>query len=238
MRFTTGLCLFCLLVGCRQSGQKTNPYEMGTVEVEPGFFASIGLRSAGSDNAGAPTLFDHAFPPKGSFTDFTELQVEWNGAKVHWEGNSHPVNLRAFEGKLYLIAFDRTSKGHHHAMFKYFTQDGARFREIPPAAFPRAIAGQNMGFFYRDFMCGNEKADMIQLARGMNPSAPCFDSTLTAYIWNHLATGQDYFESEKIVISDAVLRDYVRTNNPIRLTAIVRDEIEQSPAETNSPPRK
>lgn len=229
--------LISVLIGCARPA-KVAIYERGEVEVAPSVFAPVGLRSAGSTNNAAPTLYDHAFPKKENLTDFTELEVDWNGRQVHWQGNAHPVNLRVLEGKLYLIAFDRTSKGHNHAIFRYYAQDGTNFIEISPTAFPKAVAGQNMGFFYREFMCGNDRRDLVQLARDMDPSDPCFARRLTAYIWAHLATGQQYFESESQgAISEALLREFARTNHPIRLTAIIRDKRKYPAALTNVPPR-
>jgi len=221
MRFIiAGVVLLGLLTGCKRSDAERKSFEKGTVEVAPGVFITVEVNSPGSDS-GPRTLYDHTFGGAKKTKDSTELRIPWQGTNVHWKCNCKPLNLRAFQSKLYLIAFDRETKGLDHAHFRYFAQEGAAFKEIQPGAFPRAIAGQNIGFTYRYFMCGNQRADLVQLARDMNPTDPCFASTPTAYIWNHLSAGHQYYESEKNGdVSLVVLQDFVRTNMPIKLTRI------------------
>lgn len=109
--------------------------------------------------------------------------------------------------------------------FRYFAQAGPALQEIPPAQFPKAIAGQNLGFSNRYFGGLNERLDAVQIARDMDPADIYFRQSLTAYIWNHLATGEPYSQSyRKATISQALLEEYIRTNRPIQLTAIMRNK--------------
>jgi hypothetical protein len=69
------------------------------------------------------------------------------------------------------------------------------------------------------------RLDEVQIAREQDTSDIYFRTTLTADIWNHLATGQQYSETHKrSTVSKSLLDDFIRTNKPIKLTTIVRDQ--------------
>jgi hypothetical protein len=137
-----GLQLALTFSGCSQSGLEKKPWQKGEVEIAPGRFIEVEERSISSDD-GSP-------PQKGKkFFETVELRLRWNGTNVHWKGNSGSLNLRALEGRLFLITFDRVSKGIEECEFRYYAQEGEELKEIPSPQFPKAIAGQNLDFGQR-----------------------------------------------------------------------------------------
>lgn len=219
--------LLSLTSGCGQSNLATKPFVKGQIEVAPGVYATLEARGRSTDDFVRPsmTLKQALAHTGGSYSETTELQVLWQGSNVHWRANSFPVALRVYMGKLYLIAFDRVTLGFDRdngwprAQFRYYAQEGSELKEIGPATFPKAIASQNMSFTGRHFMSGDRQRDSIQIARDLDPDDQCFRTSLTAKIWYHLVTGQQYYEAMRIwEVDRRLLQDFVRTNNPIKLT--------------------
>lgn len=123
-----------------------------------------------------------------------------------------------------MITLDRVSKGIDQCEFRYYAQRAGELIEIAPSQFPGAVAGQNMGFDNRFFGGRDRQRDAIQIAKDLDANDPYFRSSLTAYIWNHLATGQQYWESLKEhSISQPLLEGFLRANMPVRLTSITPD---------------
>lgn len=223
-----GLQLALAFSGCSQSGLEKKPWRRGELEVAPKNFAEVENRCITSDDGAPPVNFRdlHVFgtQKKGKkFSETVELRIHWNGTNVHWKGNSGPLNLRAFEGRLFLITFDRVSKGIEECEFRYYAQEGNELKEIPPTQFPKSIAGQNI-IADRYFGGFDRQIDAVKLELDSDPKDGYFRQSMTAYIWNHLATGQQYEQSSKKgEISRPLLEEYVRTNKPIKLTAIIRN---------------
>lgn len=216
-----------LLTSFGRSGIDKKAWASDEVEVAPGLFLEIEDRSASADDGRKLSWRDlHGRnAPTAKFWEVVELRMKWQGSNVHWKGNSRPLNLRAFEGKLYLITFDRVSRDNDECFFRYFAQQDGELREIPPSAFPRAVAGQNLDFYHRYSMGMTGRLDAVQIAREQDTSDVYFRTSLTADIWNHLATGQQYWETHKwsSEVSKSLLDDFIRTNKPIKLTSIVRE---------------
>ena len=223
-----GLQLALAFSGCSQPGLEKKPWQRGELEVAPGNFIEVENRYITSDEGSPPISFRdlHVFgtPQKGkTFSETVELRIHWNGTNVHWKGHSGPLNLRAFEGRLFLITFDRVSKGTEECEFRYYGQEGNELKEIPPAQFPKAIAGENI-IADRYFGGFDRQIDAVKLELDADPKDVYFRQSMTAYIWNHLTTGEQHEQSRrKPQISQTLLEEYVRTNKPIKLTAIIRN---------------
>jgi hypothetical protein len=206
-----------LMCGCGRSGLNQKAWHQSEVEVSPGLFIEVEERSVSSDD----TL---RLQRHGVFTETFELRIHWGGSNVSWQGHSAPVNLREFRGRIFLITFDRISQGIDQCFFRYYAQQANELKEIPPTEFPKAIAGQNMDLYPRYYQGLTSKLDAVKIALDQDPSDIYFRKTFTAYIWNHLATGEQYWQSSaRSDISEVMLRDFIRTNKPIKLTAIVRE---------------
>jgi hypothetical protein len=216
-----------LLTGCGQPRVEEQPWGKLEVEVSPGMFIDVRGRADGSD---------HPVGSNKRLWESYEMRVEWHGVTVIWKATARPLHLRAFKDRLYVIGLDRVSREGECA-FRYFVQQGETFKEIPASEYPRAIAGQNLGFGNRYFGALDTLRDAVQIARDQDPTDTYFRNSLSAYIWNQLATGETYEESvDKWLIDEGTLHDYIRTNAPIKLTAIVRTTAEkrsQSAAEPN-----
>ena len=89
-------------------------------------------------------------------------------------------------------------------------------KEISPNEFPKALAIQNMSFGGRYFMTDRQR-DKVQLARDLDTQDISFRRSLTAKIWYHLLTGQQYFQAPN-TIDEALLADFIRKHQPDRLT--------------------
>jgi hypothetical protein len=155
---TIGVCSACLclilVVSCSRSNQEANVsddakdiasdgFDTGEIEVSPGHFLKLAgrLNSSGTKK---PTLEElHVFgASEVGRKPGIELRVPWNGKIVQWKDkNSIPFNLREFEGKLFLIAFDRETLGVEKAHFRYFKQSNDRLIEIGASEYPKQVAG-------------------------------------------------------------------------------------------------
>ncbi len=217
------------LAACRQSGLQKQAWYKGQVEVAPGIFTEVDERSVSSDDGVGPVSWERLHTIGKSrrgqkFTETCEMRVNWQGTNVHWKSNSVPLNLRVFDGKLYLITFDRVKKIEGECVFRYYAQQGNELKEVAATTYPKAIAGQNMGFDNRYFGAVDRQRDSVQIARDQDPTDIYFRTSLTAYIWNQLATGEQYEQSQKKAdIGQRLFEDYIRTNKPVKLNAIIRD---------------
>jgi len=219
--------LLVLSSGCKKPSVVAKPFVNGQVEVAPGVYATVEARGSSTEDSAPPSMTPkHALARTGGrYSRTTELRIVWEGSSVHWHANSFPVTLRAYEGRLYLIAYDDVTLGFDdnngwpRAQFRYYAQEGSDLREISPAIFPRAIAGQNMSFTGRHFMSGDRQRDSVQIARDLDPDDQCFRTSLTAKMWYHLVTGQQYYEAMRLrEVDRRLLQDFLRTNNPIKLS--------------------
>jgi hypothetical protein len=204
-----GIFLMVFLFGCAQAPQPAGE----SVEVSPGKFIVISrVDRSHDDNAGL------------SGSAWTGLSIPWEGTNITWRSHEIPVCLRAHDGKLYMIGFDRDTD-FSKPRFKYFAQKGGILKEVPPSEYPKQIASQNMWFGDRYLvdLVGNT-IDEVQLARDLDPENGHFRRSLTAQIWYHLETGKDYFETEGKRLEKLVLAAYVAAHNPIALPTIVKDD--------------
>lgn len=233
-----GLHLALAFSGCSKSGLEKKSWQRGELEVAPGNFIEVENRYITSDEGLSPISFRdlHVLGTshKGkSFSETFELRIHWQGTNVHWKGHSNPLNLRAFEGRLFLITFDRVSKGIEECEFRYFVQEGNELKEISPTQFPKEIAGENI-ITKRYFGGFDRQIDAVTLELDSDPKDVYFRQSMTAYIWNHLTTGEQYGQSSKKgEITQTLLEEYIRTNRPIKLTAIIRHA--SSDGDTKSP---
>jgi hypothetical protein len=200
----------------------------GYVEVAPGDFAPIEMwwDSTDPSSPGSKTLADHAFTkPGGKLWETVGIHIHWGGTTCTWKGHARPINLRAYEGKLYLIALDRFTDPNGSSLFRYYGQSGYELVEVPPHVFPKAVAGQNMDFPTRQIGTESGPRDPVKIAREMYPAESAFRTSLTAYIWNHLTTGEQYEQSlRQWTIARPLLEDFIAAHHPIKLTLIAPDE--------------
>ncbi|MDH4231656.1 MAG: hypothetical protein OEW04_06455, partial [Nitrospirota bacterium] len=139
------------------------------------------------------------------------------------KGVEIPLSIREYEGRLYMIGFDRVTN-REKPTYRYYEQKGRNFQEIAPGAYPKAIATQNMWFSYRYFDSSKgDRVDRVQLAREIDPDNVYFHSTATAEIWCQLMTGKEYYEFAKKPIDRNVLMEFKAKYKPIKLTKIIRE---------------
>lgn len=212
-----------LSVGCNRSRPKN--WTKGGIEIAPDQFVEVDYLSMGKDARG-DVSFKEMWKCGPNFELF-ELRLPWKGTNLHWRTCGWPVVFRLFEGKFYGISFDRCSltkpRGPVIARLRYFAQSGDSLREIPPTAFPKQIAIQNVMVNTSEFSCGEEKRTELDLARKADPNDICFQWTLTAAIWNELTVGNTYEETMRFGPSTNLLKGFARTNNLLRLNTIIKN---------------
>ncbi len=199
------------------------------VEISPGKFITIGNTSKDIDYK--PTGFKETV---GLIVDsvkngpeWTHIGVPWNGKLLEWKGEPIPICLREFEGKLYMVVYDRTVP--NKSRFRYYKEDKETLIEIKASDFPKKIAIQNM-WLTEQWGWGDEGAiDRIQILIDLNPSHKYFRSTgLTSSLWICLSTEKEYYEIDgynvKITYDEEkkILLEYAQKYEPIKLTQIVK----------------
>lgn len=221
----SGLLLLVLWYGsngCDQT-EKKPLVETGSkkqeVEVAPGKWITIELASSDAKlNVGKGVSMDL---PLAGDTGSTRLAIPWDDRTVVWEGNPVPFCLREWKGKLYIIGFDRTDL--EKCRFKYYRQKDDGFVPIPPDAFPKRIATQNMWInvddSYRDPE-GRMTYD-LQVLRSLDVDFVCFKRSLTALVWSHLAEGKDAYENAGEA-NEVATRAFKKRYDPIALPTIIR----------------
>ena len=206
-------CLCCF--GCENSLVKKEYSSKRMAEVTPGYFLTyrehVILWNLKYKDFGAV----HALPTRQAEfwqKDTHYLAISWKGVDVFWGGVGVPVTLRAYDGTLYLIVFDRDSDS-SKIRFRYFRQDSNIFREISPADFPKEIATQNLWI---------DDDDELKAALQLDVDTTSFRMSLTAHVWYQLETGKEYFEIPGAPVIDAGwLRDYLKKHQVQKLTKIV-----------------
>lgn len=202
--------------GCRRSPQLTRT---GQVEVAPDTYVWVDQKVDEVREPPKPVKAAmHALNIHvGRVSGPLEFWVEWQGARVHWKGKAFPVTLRAYEQKLYFVVWDMQARPTDYLpepIFRYYVQHGSEFEEIDAAAFPRSIATQNL-FWERYFMTDRPR-DGVLIARDLDPTDDQFCRSMTAKLWCHLATGQQYYESPS-TIKQTLLEAFIRSNRPVKL---------------------
>lgn len=220
--------------GCTEASRDKRQFtgHPDEIEVSPGRFLTIQRRDKNPDEPPA-TLREVVRSVRGSTfrgggKEWTSLLIPWQNTNLVWNSADIPITLRERDGRLYLIGFDRVTDL-RRPCFRYHVQDGASFREIKPGEFPREIATQNMwldgpGRFFMG--ATNGPYDHVALARDLDVENTYFRITLTAHIWCHLMTGRQYHENlaKSASVEKGLLQEYVRSNAPIKLTAILRND--------------
>jgi hypothetical protein len=211
------MCLV-LFMGCETTAlhELLKKEQQEEVEVAPGKWLTVQRTDWCYDDADPS-------PIKASNAgERTRLVMTWNAETVTWEGVAIPISLREWEGKLYLIGFDRETD-RDKPMFRYYRQTGRSFEEIAPADFPKRIATQNMWLkadSYSIGMDGKRHYD-LEMARQLDPTDVYFNDSLTAQIWAHLSTGKDYHEQDPQVDEETLTR-YKEAYKPIPLPTIIK----------------
>ncbi len=204
------------LVGGCGDGRQVTEKDRETVEVAPGQFIEIERE----DVLGASRFVD------GIRDESTALATPWDGKTVRWKGSQVPASLRASEGKLHLITFDRVKDP---PRLRFYRQNGAGdgFDEIEAGNYPKNIAMQNMWFGNpNDFSRGanGRKIYEVEMARQLDPEDIYFADSLTANLWCQLQTGKPYHEVRRLGSEQkqAILRDFAAAHPPIKLTVVKR----------------
>jgi len=215
---------FCLIIigliiaaGCKDSSKGSRPSREEEIEVSPGKFITIERMDKGVDDQ---KKYDSVSNFVRSFweavtepREWTWIRIQRNGSIIEWKGVDIPVTIREYNGKLYMIGYDRETD-RKKDRFKYYEQMSNTFKEILPAKFPKPIATQNMWLEGKD--------DEVQLARDLDPRNIYFESTTTAEIWYQLITGKEYYEFVGKPLDNAILIEFSEKYKPIKLTTIVR----------------
>lgn len=196
-----------LVVGnvAAQNDRREIRKSQNTVEVSPRQFITF-LRE---DVLGASLFLD------GTRDETTEVAIPWDGKTIRWKGFDIMVTLRAHEGRLYMIGWDRHTD-FRKPVFHYYQQNraGDGFERIEPAVFPRQIATQNMGFQDLD--------DDVDLALKLDPEHPRFCRSFTAMVWCQLQAGLEHHQTERMPEEErkAMLRKFKAEHRPSPLTRI------------------
>jgi len=170
-------------------------------------------------------IADRPLPEK----ERTRLRMTWGGQNVTWESVAIPITLREWEGKLYIIGYDRETDP-DKPRFRYYRQKGNSFEEIKPHEFPKRIATQNMWIVHAKMPDDDpEKYMDLHLTRKLDPDKPYFDSTMTGHIWAQLATGKDDTLQYAGVEDVDILKDFKEKYDPIPLPTIVKLESDRTP---------
>jgi len=159
---------------------------------------------------------------------------EWKGKKVTWPGKTNrdgeaelPITLREHEGNLFMIVLNREDLEAAKYVFFKISESGRHFVEIPPSAFPKQIATQNMLLDPRTrYAIGNHgKIDEWELIRKLDSENGYFLNTPTEQIWIQLETGKNV-KTVMLMDSDSrkrIVREYVTKYKPIPLPTLVKE---------------
>jgi hypothetical protein len=220
-----------LAMGCKRP--RNIGWTKGGIEVAPDQFVEVDYLSMGKHHQGNASLKE--IWKCGPDWELFELRAPAHGTNVIWRTCGWPIVLRLYENRFYGVAFDRCSLSKPDepkiCRLRYFAQDGSVLREISPAAFPRGVAVQNVMLDTYEFYCGSEKRTPLDLAVKADPNDICFSSTLTAAMWNELATGSTYEDFERVGASTNLLKAFARTNDVIRLRTIIKYPQQSSPVQ-------
>jgi len=220
-----------IAVGCKRP--RTN-WTKGGIEVAPDQFVEVDYLSMGKGHHKGNASFKEIWKCSPNWELF-ELRVPANGTNVVWRTCGWPVVLRLYENRFYGVAFDRCSLSkpdqERFCRLRYFAQAGTILREISPTVFPRRLAIQNVMLDTYEFYCGSEKRTGLDLALKADPNDICFSHTLTAAMWNELATGSTYQDFERFGASTNLLKAFARTNDVIRLRTIIKYPQRSNPAQ-------
>ena len=199
---------------------QVNPYRRSEetrtshVEVTPGRFVPVQRHIVTWDLEDGSFAAVHTRPSaKRTFhqQDHEFVSIPWDSGEVRWLGVGVPVSLRAWEGRLHLIVFDRDSD-FEKVRFRFYRQDHNVLSEIEPREFPKAIATQNMWL----------RSEDLQSARHLDPGDATFRKSLTAKIWRQLEDGTEYYDMPGDPVDEGFLRQYLGKHNVLRLNELVK----------------
>jgi hypothetical protein len=195
----------------------TSSTEKLQVEIAPKKWVTVLKTDLSYDEELSLTIPQNELP-----SERTRLNIPWRDNQVVWDTVSIPFSLRVFDDVLHIIAFDRETD-FSKPRFRYYRQDGAKFKEIKPDEFPREIATQNMWLKPTAVVRGSDDKLHydLQLARDINPDDVYFYSTLTARVWVHLATGKDYYQQDHHADGETV-KSYKRMYSPVPIPTIIK----------------
>jgi hypothetical protein len=169
------------------------------------------------------------WPPKGGGTgEESYISFDWTGKKVEWRGKAIPITLREWNGRLFLIAFDREeliSDGRLYLRFFRLNVPGTGFDRIEPRDFPRQIATQNMWLVVESRYSRTQDGllDEWQLLRTLDISNVYFSETLTARIWYQIENNTEGYIYAPDVPEEFVL-EYAEKCKPIPLPTLVKED--------------
>jgi hypothetical protein len=151
----------------------------------------------------------------------TYLEIPWQRRPVYWVGVGDRLALRAWEGRLYLIVFDRETD-FERIRFRYYRQKDDLLTEIAANEFPKAIASQNLWLRTDNgTRADGTKVNEVEIAKQMDPEQYDFRESLTAKIWLQCETGKEYYEMPHD-IDRSFLQDFRKKYGVVRLTTIQR----------------
>lgn len=216
------------------------------IEIAPDKFITIGTswKSVDEKPKGIGNLILRLLDDALNGGEWSHIGIPWNNKLVEWKGEPIPITLREYEGKLFLIAFDRSNMD--KLRLRFYEEDGVTFKEINADVFPKRIATQNLRLERNPYEGGeNCIIDNVQMAIDIDPHQRYFRGTLTASIWICLMTKKELYDIKNIwgKEADELLREYSQKFKPIKLTRIVKKRwplpqwyLEQNKKEPNKYP--
>jgi hypothetical protein len=201
--------------GCNRKESPLDGWQTNHVKASPEETLSVLINYSSNDNKVTGWNLTHLKARKFQLSETYKIVVSNEMQNVTWEGNAAPRVLRRHGGILYMVAYDRVSKGLENDIFRLFKEENGQFVEIDRGEFPKAIAVQNMGFDPLPFGCG-DRSDRYEseVTASMNPDDPCFLSRMTAHLWVYLETGKQYHESLRNGVKTNFLKSYMQKYAP------------------------
>jgi hypothetical protein len=164
----------------------------------------------------------------GKWTTITQwssqLAIPRGDRTLTWkeEKDETPISLREWEGKLFLITFDRSDFS--HIRFRYYAEHGNGFKEIEPNDYPKCIATQNLWLSTNNGVRPDGSVvNQLQIARDLDPTSRDFQNSLTAKVWMQLETGEEFDDIRCKSAEQSFLEEYINRHTVARLTTIQRD---------------
>lgn len=201
------------------------------------FVLFIGYMSGCSNGPGVGCFYVEVAPAKYVPVKFDSEIGYKSDMKIRYERQSVvfklPIecntasSLLEFDGKLYGLALDTSSRDRSKWKYRSFRQAGDRFEEIPIKDFPRSIAIFNIwrpGDPSRyGTGIGGVKIDDVEIGRALNPEDGYFVNSYQARLWymlevtNSLDTAEREFGGDE---AKKFLLEYIAKYKPVHLTSM------------------
>lgn len=162
----------------------------------------------------------------------TDMKIRYGGQTTVFElpwGINSAQTLMEFEGRLYVLALDASSRDRSKWPYRCFRQDGDKFEEIMPEEFPRSVAIFNIWrpgdrSRYATGMTAEDKLDFVKIGMALNPEDPYFVNSYQARLWYMLEVTNSLFWAERNFgdgeADQKFLREYIAKYKPVHLTSM------------------